>query len=151
MISHAFSTDVPIETSSKHGVKGASVLQRSAQWLSEVDEIDFDQLQHVLYLAYWLGAEDEDVAISCLAAIERFTLYRRREQPLEDLRKSFVRDIFYRAIAYYLILHHTFFYCVIYVKYSIILYFVVIVEAERSENGATLLQSDVLEATPEAA
>ena len=61
--------------------KGAAVLKRSALWLDEVDEIDFDQLQHVLYLAYWLGAEDEDVAISALAAIERFTLYRSLESP----------------------------------------------------------------------
>jgi len=54
----------------------AAVYRQSATWLDELDQVDFHELPNVLHLAHWLGAEDEDVAISSLAAMERFVLYR---------------------------------------------------------------------------
>jgi len=54
----------------------AAVYRQSSTWLDEVDQVDFHELPNVLHLAHWLGAEDEDVALSSLTAMERFILYR---------------------------------------------------------------------------
>eukprot|EP00441_Pelagodinium_beii_P027235 CAMPEP_0197664348 /NCGR_PEP_ID=MMETSP1338-20131121/58579_1 /TAXON_ID=43686 ORGANISM="Pelagodinium beii, Strain RCC1491" /NCGR_SAMPLE_ID=MMETSP1338 /ASSEMBLY_ACC=CAM_ASM_000754 /LENGTH=358 /DNA_ID=CAMNT_0043242965 /DNA_START=23 /DNA_END=1099 /DNA_ORIENTATION=- len=54
----------------------AAVYRQSSNWLDYVDQVDFHELPTILHLAHWLGAEDEDVALSSLGAMERFCLYR---------------------------------------------------------------------------
>lgn len=78
--------------------KAAAIFQRASTWLDEVDEVDFDQLQHVLHLAFWLGSEDEDVALSALGAIERFTLYRSENGA--TLLQSDVLQVLHRIIGH---------------------------------------------------
>eukprot|EP00930_Biecheleria_cincta_P061762 TRINITY_DN4730_c2_g2_i1.p1 TRINITY_DN4730_c2_g2~~TRINITY_DN4730_c2_g2_i1.p1 ORF type:complete len:387 (+),score=86.76 TRINITY_DN4730_c2_g2_i1:58-1161(+) len=54
----------------------AGIYRQAAHWLDDIDEVDFNELPYVLKLAHWLGAEDEDVALASLSAMERFVLYR---------------------------------------------------------------------------
>ncbi|CAK8989898.1 unnamed protein product [Durusdinium trenchii] len=85
-------------TSEAVNAAAAAIFQRAAVWLDEVDEVDFDQLQHVLHLAFWLGSEDEDVALSALGAIERFTLYRSENGA--TLLQSDVLQVLHRIIGH---------------------------------------------------
>ncbi|CAJ1388287.1 unnamed protein product [Effrenium voratum] len=85
-------------TSEAVNAAGAAIFRRAAAWLDEVDEVDFDQLQHVLYLAFWLGGEDEDVALSALGAFERFTLYRTENGA--TLLQSEVIQVLHRIIGH---------------------------------------------------
>lgn len=110
--------------------------------------MDFDQLQHVLYLAFWsepqnqlvayflgeflrLGGEDEDVALSATPSAScplRFALCMDR--PWELLSASPYTGRICRlpqvGVGY--------------------LHLVVQLATSRSENGATLLQSEVIQA-----
>lgn len=85
-------------TSETVNAAAAAIFQRASTWLDEVDEVDFDQLQHVLHLAFWLGSEDEDVALSALGAIERFTLYRSENGA--TLLQSDVLQVLHRIIGH---------------------------------------------------
>eukprot|EP00439_Symbiodinium_sp_Y106_P074700 s2007_g14.t1 len=95
---HLPQAHVAPNTSEAVNAAAAAMFQRAACWLNDVDEVDFDQLQHVLYLAFWLGAEDEDVALSALDAIERFTLYRSENGA--TLLQSDVLQVLHRIIGH---------------------------------------------------
>jgi len=47
----------------------------AAEWLDAVDPVDYHELNNVLYFTLWLGGVDEDVAVSAVGAMERFTLH----------------------------------------------------------------------------
>lgn len=76
----------------------AHVSPATSEAVNAADEVDFDQLQHVLHLAFWLGSEDEDVALSALGAIERFTLYRSENGA--TLLQSDVLQVLHRIIGH---------------------------------------------------
>lgn len=44
-------------------------------WMDAVDPVEFQDLNHLLYFALWLGGVDEDVAVASCFAIEKFALY----------------------------------------------------------------------------
>ncbi|CAE8632149.1 unnamed protein product [Polarella glacialis] len=75
IIRYVPTADISPSLSEAVNAAAAALHRRAALWLEHVDEVDFHLLPEVLYVATWLGAEDEDVALHALGAIERFVLH----------------------------------------------------------------------------
>lgn len=89
-----------VSPSMSEAVNGAAatMYRSAASWLDAVDEVNFDQLSNVLHFAHWLGSEDEDVALSSLAAMERFTLHRTEHAA--TLLENNVLQVLHRIIGH---------------------------------------------------
>lgn len=88
----------PPEAGSKYSGPAVHGLCRGAAvWLDDVDPVDFTELSRLLYLTLWLGGLDEDVAVSAVAAIKRFTLHRAEHAA--GMLKAGVLNVLHRLLS----------------------------------------------------